>query len=274
MTQIILHIGLHRTGTTYIQKTVLPSILSAGVVTPRQDRHGITPYLMGLKNEINLDRAKRSAIRVISREGLSGGPCFTNRFDHLDVVRAFCGEPLVVISYRDPVDLAKSLYLHCYTHNLHNRGPKHPTETAGVVDDGTLTYAAYYAKLETTGKLDLNTLIEKWRGVGEVRVIALDLQKDDPLYYFNCFRNFLGEESAEALPPASQHYRNATTDVEAELALLNTRRAAVGEKPYTIAQFNEDVESVSAKIRESDVYAFFRAYDFYRPSRNAPLSMH
>jgi len=260
---VILHIGLHRTGTTFIQKTVLPSILRDGFITPKKDRYGIGPYLMGLKPEIKIDPDKRAHIKVISREGLSGGPCFTNRFDHLDVVKAFCGTPLVVVSYRNPVALAKSLYLHCYTHNLHNRPLSRFGERSDG-DDGTATYADYYSKLEQTGKLDLRTLLEKWRTVGDVRAISLDLQKDDPLYYFNCFRSFLGERQIDALP-ADHHYLNATVDVALELSHLNARRDAAGKTPYTVDQFNEDVEAVSAKIRESDAYKFFKEYDFYQP---------
>jgi len=260
---VILHIGLHRTGTTFIQKTVLPSILRDGFITPKKDRYAVGPYLMGLKPDIKIDPDKRARIKIISREGLSGGPCFTNRFDHLDVVKEFCGTPLVVVSYRNPVDLAKSLYLHCYTHNLHNR-PLSRFGESNVGDDGTATYAGYYTKLEETGKLDLRTLLEKWRTVGDVRAISLDLQKDNPLYYFNCFRSFLGEHQIDALP-ADHHYLNATVDVARELSHLNTRREAAGKTPYTVDQFNEDVEAVGAKIRASEAYKFFKVYAFFQP---------
>lgn len=112
----VLHIGLHKTGTTYLQEFVFPKL------------EGIH-YSIGWRAFRNLFNAKEGQRILVSDEGMSGnfksGRWLKEFEKNLHIMQDLCGDPKIIIGFREHGKFLSSIY----KQYLHEGG----TEDFGVI---------------------------------------------------------------------------------------------------------------------------------------------
>lgn len=104
--KVYFHCGLHKTGTTFLQKKVFPAMSEGSFIEPKAHR-GIEGMLESMAN------AKSPLI--ISREGFSGHPFKSEKYENSQktilnyISNTWPGSGLILV-LREPSDLARSLY--------------------------------------------------------------------------------------------------------------------------------------------------------------------
>jgi len=96
---IVLHLGLHKTGSTFLQRNVFPYIRDVNLV-----------FVNPLTHKIKL---KKGCVNLISREGLSGKPHFSRsdtRFSLADGLKKLFPIAKVLLVIRDKKTWCRSLY--------------------------------------------------------------------------------------------------------------------------------------------------------------------
>lgn len=97
----VLHIGLHKTGTTYLQEYVFPKL------------EGIH-YSIGWRAFRNVFNAKPGQRILVSDEGISGnfksGNWLADFYKNVEIIKNLCGDPKIIIGFREHSKFLTSVY--------------------------------------------------------------------------------------------------------------------------------------------------------------------
>lgn len=131
---LIIHIGLHKTGTTYLQEVIFPQLKSVSLIRG----------WYSLRKIVNSCNKTRNAI-LISYEGLSGNPfCgsyMQDFYKKMKIIMKLFGNPKIVVGFRQQHTFIASLY----KQYLHQGGFKsfsylYNNENTGLIKDTDLKF--------------------------------------------------------------------------------------------------------------------------------------
>ena len=218
--RVLIHPGLHRTGTTFIQRVVLPAMLKPdNFVGPD---HPFTDFLMGrIAEEPYVNFVDNM---VISREGLTGS--IEKRSDlYLSRLPKHLF-PTFVITIRQPIELLISIYLHNYSKYGNKR----------FLD------VCKYSLIERINLKQIEFDVRSRFPNSEIFYLSLDQLDHDPFHYHKFFSNYLNVNLDWMKPePSPVNKRGNTKEL---LERISSRLG--GQCEYTEREFEDDIASVAS----------------------------
>jgi hypothetical protein len=196
MSDIIIHIGLPKTATSYLQADVFPFV---------EDLH----LLRGWKSIRKMLSVYNKTI-LISDESLSGSLYsgdWRNDFSaKIKLIKTTFNNPKIIIGFREQ----KGFILSSYKQYLHQKGTKdfnsfYNIENTGLIKIEDLIYESMIEEL----KLNFN----------EIFIYTLDLIKNDFQLFFDQFSEFSGVPKVDVKSFTSKH-RNVGVKTIKEIELL------------------------------------------------------
>ncbi|RLF37311.1 MAG: hypothetical protein DRM99_00700 [Thermoplasmata archaeon] len=164
--EIIFHIGLHKTGTTFLQRYVFPKLKNVNLFcTDGRPFNGI-------------EDLEKDKINLISIENLSGSPFSSNEFTRYTIMEELAKlypNAKIIVTFRNKNSWLKSLY------------------SQYIKTGGTYTYPEWRKKIFNDKYLDFEEyeklLKEKFK---EVLVLKFEQLKSNPEEYIKKICDFIG----------------------------------------------------------------------------------
>ena len=188
--QIYFHIGYHRTGTTFLQKKILPQFRDkAIIILPGEENRFLKQYLIDNPSEKKeilqfnenlksikplLNEANKSII--VTAEGLSGD-IYSDNLEMPSRIYKLFPEAKIVITIRSQFSIIPSMYEYVY-----------------LKARGSLSYKKYLKKIIKNDKFNYNKLINKYIeqfGEDSVKIELYENLKNDQLNFISRILNFM-----------------------------------------------------------------------------------
>jgi hypothetical protein len=176
MYNIFIHIGLHKTGTTYLQNKVFPLLKDVNYISV------FSTSIVGNKNFVLCEKLSKEQINLISDEALSGIPydstSSASRSEIANRLYRLYPNAKIIITFRNKDDWLKSVYKQ-YT--------KRDREKTG------LDFNGWYNTLFDKSLLDFKSY-EKYLKEKFSEVLVLDYEelRDNPKNYIKKLCSFIG----------------------------------------------------------------------------------
>lgn len=225
MMTLYLHIGLHKTATTFLQKAVFPNIRDINFI--EQERiYRILRRIM-IEDSVIFDQNKTKkqisnymtdGINLISAEGLSGNPClqYINRSNVVYKLHNMFSDAKIIIGIRNQRDMIVSLYKQYVKIGGTKRISDfiHPKQIIGepiqdFFDLETLKYGPYLQR------------IEEYFGLDNIYIYIYEDLLRDKKKFVKGILNFLGVRNIPYLD--DRKYNAGFTDSELSVALFLNR---------------------------------------------------
>jgi len=185
---IYFHIGFHRTGTTFLQKFILPQYKDHAVLFLNEPYRFLSKYLIEESNS-KLEEILQSKFKeiqsclnqpnkpiIVSSEGLSGD-IWTDNLDMAEKIYSVFSDGKIIICIRSQYTMIPSLYQYVY-----------------VKSGGCKSYAKYLNKIIENNKLDYYNIVTKYIDIfGEknIKILLYEDLKNDQNSFLNDLLNFV-----------------------------------------------------------------------------------
>ncbi len=194
---MFFHIGYHRTGTTFLQKTILPKFNQQAVLSePESFPQSILQFLHGDLDQAGIKNAMQQfqdeAVNadkpvIVSAEGLHGS-IYHDDLDMADRIHNVFPNSRILICIRSQYSMIPSQYQY-----LH------------VKSGGSWSYQKYVNKLIENNKLDYHKMVSKYQSVfgkGNVKILLYEMLKQDQEKFLREFLSFINLTESYKLEPA------------------------------------------------------------------------
>lgn len=245
--EVYIHVGFHRTGTTFLQKEILPKYEGrASVITPHNDSSNITDLLMNrwphpgnIPKTSELDGLVGGEIKdklIISREGISGPSYFHNDlYSAKRIAHYFPGAKIIVT-----IRAQSSILLSIYSHNY--------------IKKGMMDYKSFVMRMYLGGKVDYYNFIGPYLEIFKeenIIVIPIELLKEDVDSYCKEWSKLLGLPKVN-IGASDQNNMNKRKDDNNVIDMINKNRREIGVTDrYDKSQFQSDKEEVDSWLQEA-----------------------
>ena len=224
--QTYFHIGYHRTGSTFLQKKVLPQFhdnaflflphennkIGSALIEEPNYKQEITTCLGELQSDFESSEGSGKPI-VVSGEGLSGD-MFHDYLDMPEKIYALFPNAKIVVMIRSQLSIIPSMYEYVYL-------------KAG----GTMSYSKFLAKTIENDKFNYYKLLSKYIDVFGRDAVKIKLYEDlkqDQKGFFDDILNFM-ELSSNYHIESSSSYRNTRYGA---LSILGVRLTNILMNPF------------------------------------------